>query len=170
MVGTNDRLSAEDAAYHEARIICLQNGEDFFLQKMKNKKLITLPDDTGEDCSELPAKDDGIRCRAGKCSFWITWDGRMLPCGMFPGEDAENVFQSGFTTAWEKVKETASTIRMPSKCNKCQMRDQCRACAAMALTETGRFDKVPEYRCQMTHAFDEASRLLECQILQNRSK
>ena len=89
---------------------------------------------------------------------------------MFPGEDAENVFQSGFAAAWENVKKVASTIRLSPKCSKCQMRDQCRACAAMAVTETGRFDQVPEYRCQMTHAFDEAIRDLECQILKDREE
>ena len=169
-VGMNDRLSAEDAAYHSARITCLQNGEDYFLQKMKSKKRISLPGDSGEYCPELPEKGDGIRCRAGKCSFWITWDGRILPCGMFPGEDAENVFQSGVAAAWENVKKVASTIRLSPKCSKCQMRDQCRACAAMAVTETGRFDQVPKYRCQMMHAFDEASRDLECQILKDREE
>ena len=170
LVGMNDRLSAEDAAYHSARITCLQYGEDYFLQKMKNKKLNFLPRDTGEDCPDLPIKEDGIRCRAGKCSFWVTWDGRILPCGMFPGEDAENVFQRGFAAAWKNVKKVSSAIRMSPQCSKCQMRDQCKACAAMAVTETGRFDKVPEYRCQMMHAYDEACRLLEYQILQNREK
>jgi hypothetical protein len=40
----------------------------------------------------------------------------------------------------------------------------------MAVTETGRFDQVPKYRCQMMHAFDEASRDLECQILKDREE
>lgn len=168
MVGRNDRLTAEEAAYQSAKTICLLNGEEYFLQKMKNKAHMSLPGDSGEDCPELPAEGDRIRCRAGKCSFWITWDGRMLPCGMFPGENAENVFRNGFTATWEKVKEATSAIRMSPKCSKCQMRDQCRACAAMALTETGRFDRVPEYRCQMMHAFYEASRLLERQILERQ--
>lgn len=170
MVGTNDRLSAEDAAYYSAKIVCLLNGEDYFLQKMKNNAPISLPDDAGEDCPELPAEGEGIRCRAGKCSFWITWDGRILPCGMFPGDNAENIFDTGFEDAWERIKKSAAAIRMPPKCGKCQMRDQCKACAAMTLTETGRFDQVPEYRCQMAHSFAKASRLLEHQILESRRR
>lgn len=168
MVGWNDRLSAQEAAYQSARITCLANGEDYFLQQMKDRVPISLPGESGEDCPELPAEGEGIRCRAGKCSFWITWDGRILPCGMFPGDDAENVFEVGFEKGWEHVKEAARAIRMPPKCSVCQMRDQCKACAAMALTETGSFDKVPEYRCQMTHAFENASKLLEHQIRQKR--
>lgn len=170
MVGWNDRLSAEDAAYQSAKIACLTNGEDYFLQRMKNDAPMSLSGDAGEDCPELPAEGEGIRCRAGKCSFWITWDGRMLPCGMFPGEDAENVFEAGFETAWGHARESAMAIRMSPKCSKCQVRDQCKACAAMALTETGRFDQVPEYRCKMAQAFDKASKRLEHQILERRRR
>ena len=94
----------------------------------------------------------------------------MLPCGMFPGEDAENVFEAGFETAWGHARESAMAIRMSPKCSKCQVRDQCKACAAMALTETGRFDQVPEYRCKMAQAFDKASKRLEHQILERRRR
>ena len=170
MVGKNDRLTAEEAAYQSARIISLLNGDDYFLQQMENRATLSLSGDSVEDCPELPAEGECIRCRAGKCSLWVTWDGRILPCGMFPGDDAENVFETKFTDAWGRIKEAVATIRMPPKCSKCQMRDQCKACAAMALTETGRFDQVPEYRCQMMHAFDDASKLLEHQILETRRR
>jgi radical SAM protein with 4Fe4S-binding SPASM domain len=170
MVGKNDRLTAEEAAYQSARIISLLNGDDYFLQQMENRATLSLSGDSVEDCPELPAEGECIRCRAGKCSFWVTWDGRILPCGMFPGDDAENVFETKFTDAWGRIKEAVATIRMPPKCSKCQMRDQCKACAAMALTETGRFDQVPEYRCQMMHAFDDAGKLLEHQILETRRR
>lgn len=167
-IGVNDRLSAEDAAYQSARIACFANGEDWFLQRMQDNAPLSLPSESGEDCPQLPAEGEGIRCRAGKCSFWVTWDGRILPCGMFPGDGAENVFQVGFAKAWEHIKEAVNAIRMPPKCSVCQMRDQCKACAAMALTETGSFDKVPEYRCQMTQSFEKASRLLQQQLLTKR--
>ena len=170
MVGWNDRLSAEEAAYQSARITCLLNGDDYFLQQMKNRTSIALAGDSAEDCPELPAEGEGIRCRAGKCSFWITWDGRILPCGMFPGDDAENVFEMSFADAWAHIKKASAAIRLSPKCSKCQMRNQCKACAAMALTETGRFDQVPEYRCQMMHAFDKGSKLLERQILEGRRR
>ena len=34
------------------------------------------------DCSA--DLDEGVGCRAGSTAFWLTWDGRMLPCGMMP--------------------------------------------------------------------------------------
>lgn len=167
-VGMNDRLSAEEAAYQSARISCLLNGEEQYLQRMKNRNSIALPGDSGEDCPELPAEGEAIRCRAGKCSFWVTWDGRIMPCGMLPGEKAVNAFEVGFAAGWEDTKASAAAIRMPPKCTVCKMRDQCKACAAMAKCETGRFDQVPEYRCQMMHAFEDASKRLERQILEKQ--
>ena len=166
MVGINDRLSAEDAAYQSARIACFANGEDWFLQRMQDNAPLSLPGESGEDCPQLPAEGEGIRCRAGKCSFWVTWDGKIQPCGMFSGNEAPNVFREGFAPAWERVKQAAASIRTAPKCSKCQLREQCKPCAAMALTETGKFDLVPEYRCQMTMCFEKASKLLERQILE----
>ena len=167
MIGCNDRLSAEEAAYQSARIFCLQHGREEYLRRMKVYNRMTLPAELGEDCPDLPSEGDGIRCRAGKCSFWVTWDGRILPCGMIPDNEAPNVFQEGLIPAWERVKRTVAAIRMAPKCSKCQLRDQCRPCAAMAMTETGTFDRIPEYRCQMTMSFENASKLLERQILED---
>lgn len=165
MVGTNERLSPEEAAYHSARIFCLQHGQAEYLRRMRENSRFSLPGELGEDCPPLPQEGDGIRCRAGKCSFWVTWDGRMQACGMFPGNDAPNVFREGFVHAWESVKSAAAAIRMAPKCSICQFREQCRPCAAMALTETGEFGLVPEYRCQMTMCFEKQSKFLEHQIL-----
>ena len=166
----NGRLSAEEAAYQSARMNCLLNGEDYFLEQMKNRSPMSLPGESAEDCPGLPIEGEGIRCRAGKCSFWITWDGRMLPCGMFSGQEADNVFETGFSAAWANVRKTAAAIRMPLKCSKCHMRDKCKVCAAMCITETGRFDQVPEYRCSMMQSFEGASRRLEEQIINGRRR
>jgi radical SAM protein with 4Fe4S-binding SPASM domain len=157
MVGSNDRLTAQEAAYQSARIMLQQYGKEEYLRRVNS---LSLPGELGEECPELPAEGDKIRCRAGKCSFWVTWDGKMQPCGMFSGKDAPNVFREDFASAWEQVKATAAAIRTAPKCSRCQLREQCKPCAAMALTETGRFDGVPEYRCQMTHGFHDASRCL----------
>lgn len=166
----NCRLTAEEAAYQSARMNCLLNGEEYYLEQMKNRNAMALTGEAVEDCPELPTEGGGIRCRAGKCSFWVTWDGRMLPCGMFSGGEASNVFETGFAEAWANVRKTAAAIRMPPKCTACQLRDQCRACAAMALTETGSFDQVPEYRCRMMHSFEAAGRRLEQEILDGQRR
>lgn len=144
MVGKNVRFSPEDAAYYMAYADYLTLGAERFLaQKLE---------DVTFECSD-GACGDGIRCRAGKCSFWITWQGNALPCGMFPVEGSPNVFTGEFQTAWEQVKKSIETIRLPAQCADCSAKNSCRACAAMVITESGSFCKVPQYRCDMMHAY-----------------
>ena len=80
----------------------------------------------------------------------------MLPCGIFPNRGADNVFDLGFVTAWENVREQVREIRLPAKCKGCELRDQCKACAAMVITESGDFHTVPEYRCRMSKHYSGA--------------
>lgn len=154
-IGHNDRFTPEKAAYYAAKAEMLMNGEDAYLERIGQRKLEGLPADTGEDCSET--EGEGIRCRAGKCSFWVTWEGKLLPCGMLPSGDAADVFEVGFDKAWELASGDACSIRLPARCRNCALRDQCRACAAMVLTESGDYSVVPEYRCRMAHAYPEES-------------
>jgi radical SAM protein with 4Fe4S-binding SPASM domain len=93
--------------------------------------------------------DEGVGCRAGYSSFWMTWDGRMLPCGMMPGPTTYPL-EVGFDAAWEQLREKTKQIRMPNKCTTCPKRDVCSVCAAVCVTETGKFDGVPDYVCRQT--------------------
>ena len=86
-------------------------------------------------CAAAEGPGEGMRCRAGKCSFWVTWEGKLLPCGMFSG--GMDVFEQGFDKAWAQAKEEAAAIRLSASCKACTLRTQCRSCAAMALTECG---------------------------------
>lgn len=168
MVGQNDRFSPQEAAYQSACILALDLGEEEFLRRVSHNESLAFPKEMEEDCPEIDGEGEGIRCRAGKCSFWITWDGRMLPCGMFPEGNAQNVFQIGFEKAWKQVHEEALAIRLPAKCSGCTLRDQCKACAAMVMTESGNFHTVPEYRCKMAKAHGAACRQKGQEILDKR--
>ena len=58
----------------------------------------------------------------------------------------------GFQNAWEQIRAETRKLRMPAKCGNCPKRGACPVCAAVCVTETGRFDGVPEYVCAMTEA------------------
>ena len=146
MVGKNDRFSPEDAAYYMAYADYLTLGAERFAAQ--NDDYCT-PADPEDACGEL---GDGVRCRAGRCSFWITWQGSMTPCGMFPAEGYPNVFEMPFVDAWEQVKKATAEIRLPAQCAACGAKDICHACAAMVATESGNFHEVPQYRCDMIRA------------------
>ena len=161
LIGTNDRFTAEEAAYVTAYAEWCQNGDEIYLARMK-KRDFSIPSDIDDTCAE---QGEGIRCRAGKSSFWVTWDGRMLPCGMVVSDDAPDVFEVGFDASWEAVKKYAESILLPAKCRNCAAKDSCRACAAMAKTETGDYGKVPKYRCDMMAAYPGALKQVESEIL-----
>ena len=144
-IGVNNRLQPLEAAHLDLVAIVRQRGQEYFSQYLDflEKGENILPESQGDCVGE------GVRCRGGKTAFWITWDGRMLPCGMincpvtFP-------FKEGFDLAWSQLVEFTGSIRLSGSCAACGHKDLCRSCAAMAYTEAGAFDAVPEYRCQMT--------------------
>lgn len=106
---------------------CYHSGKDF----------------TG-DCPKEP-----LPCRAGLSSFWVNWKGIMTPC-IFMDKPGIPVFEKGFKESWEFVKAERDKIFMPSECTKCSKRAFCTVCGACAYTETGAFDRKPEYMCELT--------------------
>ena len=93
--------------------------------------------------------DDGVGCRAGVTSFWITWDGHMLPCGMMTGPVVD-VLDCGFDHAWDQIRSAVKQIHLPAECRTCGKRSVCSVCAAVCQSETGKFDAVPDYVCRRT--------------------
>ena len=148
LVGENHRFTPEDAAYYMAYADYLTLGKERFLASLDQ---LPQPADPEDPCGDL---GDGIRCRAGKCSFWVTWQGRIMPCGMFPESHSCSLLEQPFAAAWDWVKADTATIRLPAGCAGCAAKDLCHACAAMVLTESGCFETVPAYRCQMMHAYN----------------
>lgn len=102
-----------------------------------------------DDCDGVTTRE-GITCRAGKSSFWMTWDGRMMPCGMMT-EPVTYPMRDGFDAAWSSLLEKTKQIYLPPECRNCSVRHACHICAAAAYAESGRFDGHPEYICEMIH-------------------
>lgn len=151
-VGQNDRFTPKEAAYYAAKIEKLLGGSEQFLKRAETLDFGSIPSDD-DMCPD--AEGDGILCRAGKSNFWVTWDGKMLPCGMLPDEGVD-LSITGFADAWKQITENVSAIRLPAKCRSCSLKERCRVCAAMAVTESGRYDQVPEYRCSMAQEYQNA--------------
>lgn len=96
-------------------------------------------------------KPEGVTCRAGRSSFWLTWDGNMLPCGMM-SDLSVSVQKYGFAKAWEKIRQMTQAIRLPTECAGCANKANCGICAAICKSETGEFGVKPEYVCEFTKA------------------
>lgn len=135
-------------------------AEEAAMQMLRCKEQILSPLQlAAQGIDELNEEDctDGMgapmRCRGGNTSFWVTWDGRMLPCGLFP-DTGESIEEVGFALAWERVREKCQRLRLPKECASCSLRGSCPACAASCLAENGDTAILPAYICTMTKTLD----------------
>ena len=152
--GCNDRLSPEESAASAVAWDLLRFTPEVFAQRAENMAKMCNPDPDG-----CPVEDgEGVRCRAGTTSLWLTWDGRMTPCGMMT-EPVVYPLEVGFDAAWEELRRKTAMIRTPAKCVSCDHREICGACAAVCYTESGRFDAVPEYMCRRAEEIVRQTRL-----------
>lgn len=145
--GYGNRLLPKESAEYSVKWDLLRFTEEEFSKRAKAMKDFVNVDE--KECSI--DMEQGVRCRAGSSSFWMTWDGQMRPCGMMPGPTAYPL-KVGFDAAWETIREETKKIVMPGKCNTCAKKEICGVCAAVTVAETGKFDKVPCYMCERTEA------------------
>jgi radical SAM protein with 4Fe4S-binding SPASM domain len=142
------RFSPEKAAYYEVMCDKQRFDHETFVKRTAAicRGIKTVNPD--EDCEGIPS--EGIMCRAGRSSFWMTWDGRMMPCGMML-EPVTYPLRDGFNAAWDELRQKAAEVMLPHECVTCSVRHACHICAASAYAETGRFDGKPQYICDMIH-------------------
>lgn len=93
-------------------------------------------------------KTSAFRCNAGKSDFWITWDGRMQPCGVLEQPSALPL-KSGFKKAWELINSGCKSIPLCRECYECSHIMYCDVCPAKLKSETGYFDKPAPYLCRL---------------------
>lgn len=156
-IGTNDRFTPEEAAKWYIRRFALQHTEERYRSLLKGI-IDGMGAPVGLDTSCYDPTDGKISCRAGNASFWITWDGYMLPCGMMP-KPRSDMTSCDFRTAWKEINEKSDRIALSGLCTKCDNRSICHSCAAMAIAETGEFGKVPEYLCKMMRSMQKIARI-----------
>lgn len=90
----------------------------------------------------------GFTCGASNSSCWVTWQGKLTPCGMIM-EPHTLPLEQGFAAAWAELKEKCDRILMSPRCVQCDKREICGVCPAANLAETGSFDKASPFHCEM---------------------
>ena len=151
--GCSNRLSSGESAKCSVFWDTLRLTEEEFNDRAESLLKLSLTEKEGCPLEE----GKGIQCRAGSTSFWMTWDGKMLPCGMMTTPVAYPL-EVGFDTAWDQIRGETGKIKLPGKCATCDYKEVCGACAAVCYTETGKFDAVPEYICDRTAKIIEETR------------
>jgi radical SAM protein with 4Fe4S-binding SPASM domain len=92
--------------------------------------------------------NDPMFCMGGRCSYWVSWDGRMLPCSMMSNPSA-NPFDLGFDAAWEQTKDNIKYITSPKECDECKYKKYCPVCPGRLQSETGNFESLSPYICDV---------------------
>ena len=152
------RLSAAEGG--RAKFLCekLLNGEDFMRKQAASAKengVVSCGQDEYE-CGRIP--DEKMGCLAGRGSFWVSWDGKMTPCGMMSVPET-HPFEEGFMPAFRKLNRGINDFFLPAECRDCKKRQICNVCGALAMAEGGGdMTKRPQYLCE---AADEYLRLLK---------
>lgn len=145
-IGENERFTPEESSDYMMRYLRRNRGEERF-QKYLQVIMAGYAEPPGVEADCIDPADGHIRCRAGKASFWVTWDGWMLPCGMMTHPKID-LKENPFPEAWNKLTEAAAAVKLSGLCDKCPNRDICHPCAAIAYAETGSFSGIPTYRCR----------------------
>ncbi len=149
--GENCRFSPLDAAYYSTLWDSLRLTDEDFNKRCRNITDVVSAGDAqcGVESQEV------LRCRAGRSSFWIAYDGKLLPCGMMKNP-CVSLTEFTFNEAWETIKEESKKLTLPLGCIGCEKRNICNVCPAVCVAENGSLKGVPEYMCEYT---DELMRL-----------
>ena len=115
------------------------------------------------DDEDWGSGEDYMRCRAGRSSFWISWEGVMTACGLMDFPLRTFPLEEGFLPCWLALTDRVRTTPVLSGCAGCDKRELCRPCAAMTYAETGSAAKKAPYLCQMAdHILAHVSREIHC--------
>lgn len=147
-IGENERFTPEESAGYMLRYLKRDREPEAYHQYLQS--II-------EGCVDPPGLEEGcidpldgkIRCRAGRASFWITWDGWFTPCGMMP-EPKEDIRITTFGNAWKSITEKTDSMSLSGVCNSCPNNKICHPCAAIAYAETGMTSGIPTYMCRVS--------------------
>ena len=91
-----------------------------------------------------------MRCRAGRSTFWVSWEGKMTACGMIPFPVEANPFERSFHDCWMEITNKVRSTKVLRECNRCEKKEICNPCVAMIYTETGEVNCKAPYMCEMT--------------------
>ena len=150
MVGQNHRLFPEEAALARVKADWLQNEPTWFLgQAQRFSRFVPLTADMLEKQSAGEPRE--MHCRAGRCSFWIDWQGNIGNCGMYSSVKFPLKGRS-FAEAWKQVAEETDRVRYSPVCTNCPNFKLCHPCIAMVYNECGDRSGRPEYLCRMNAA------------------
>lgn len=144
----DSRFSPEEsAAMYLRKMRCLVSRESYgdFLKTQLGK--INTADGSNDNWGTN--QHEFMRCRAGRSTFWVNWEGNMTACGMLDFPMVTHPFEKPFTECWQKLTNCVRATPVLKGCAGCDKREICNPCVAMIYGETGTTDQKATYMCQL---------------------
>lgn len=147
---TDSRFTPEESARVAMRKLRCIYPEDQFREHVRSslQSVHREEEDWGTD-------SDYMRCRAGRSSFWVSWDGSMTACGVMEFPKAVYPFSGKFRDCWDALTDCVRTTPVLRGCAGCEKRELCKPCAAMVQLETGDANGKAEYLCRVAQCMEE---------------
>lgn len=144
----DSRFTPEESAQMFLRRSRCQLSEERYLELLR-RSVSGVSDDSngGENWGAAP---EYMRCRAGRSTFWVNWEGYMTACGMLDFPVRTEPFRKPFLDCWLHLTEQVRTTQVLQGCSGCSKREVCSVCVAMIYGETGTTDQKAPYLCRMS--------------------
>jgi len=98
---------------------------------------------------------DSFRCLAGKSSYFIRWDGTMMPCAML--ETPSMSVLPSFSQAWNFLNNAIHQVPLCDGYSTCEVRSTCIQCPARRYLEGG-FQRCSSYLHEIASKMKEKSK------------
>lgn len=145
----DSRFTPDQSAEMYIRKMKCQFEPEVFYQKM-DKLIKSVNDKKSLQSDDWGNHTEYMRCRAGRSSFWVSWEGVMTACGMLPFPLETFPFENSFRNCWKELTDKVRTTPVLKACSKCEKRDVCGPCVAMQYTEIGDVNGKAPYLCEMS--------------------
>lgn len=124
-------------------------------ETVKNYVKGLLKESRSSEEADWGSSEEFMRCRAGRSTFWVSWEGVMTACGMMPFPAETYPFRNPFAECWQKVTDRVRTVPVLLGCAGCEKREVCKPCAAMLYAETGDVNQRSVYMCRLAESICE---------------
>lgn len=154
--GKNERMTPEECGYQKVLTDYLQLSPESFERNAAYYCQFTPLEKINFEEMDI-GYGEPMRCLAGKCSYWIDWQGNLSACGMMDTPKI-SLKEKSLKDAWEEIVEFSDHVVCRSVCSSCPNNKICHTCITMVYSETGTKDGRPEYFCKMMDAQSRAYR------------
>jgi len=141
----SERLQAEE-------IVALERSDPIRIHALEKACTEMIGPEFSYDCGHL------FHCGAGRGSFTLSYDGTFRLCSSLWAPDCLYDLKKGsLTYALGEFVDNVRSRRSNSReyldnCLKCSLKNICMWCPATAFLETGQFDSLVKYFCEVAHA------------------